>query len=87
MYAIFIPLLGGTQLANAEEIECERGRSCLTHLTSPKAAGKSAVMAPPKRSTCLKVAIPFALVMFDDFSFVVVELNESIFRVVLGPMS
>ena len=28
-----------------------------TYLTSPKAAGKSAAMAPPNRSTCLNVDI------------------------------
>jgi hypothetical protein len=69
MYAVFIPLLGGAQLANAEEVECEREGCCLTHLTSPKAAGKSAVMAPPKRSTCLKVAILLALMVSRYFCF------------------
>jgi hypothetical protein len=51
------------------EVECES--IVLTHLTSAKAAGKSAVMAPPKRSTCLKVAMLLVLWCSDDFSLVV----------------
>lgn len=49
-----------------------------TYLTSPKAAGKSAVMAPPKRSTCLKVDMLFAPVKFRQFRFCRGEAIESL---------
>jgi hypothetical protein len=57
----------------------------LTHLTSAKAAGKSAVMAPPKRSTCLKVAIFVRFVVFRRLCFGCLWCSERWNRFFWGP--
>jgi hypothetical protein len=85
LYVFFFFSAGRRVAGQCEGWMRQKEGHCLTHLTSPKAAGRSAVMAPPKRSTCLKVVAILVFLLWCRFGWffalvvvvvVVVVVNE-----------